>query len=90
MDYNLFDTVKRIWAFGKCAIEIIYNLLFIIIIIIIIISTIIVCLFCVTCIRPLIHYGTVKNRLEVLPKRYKSRYNRCNRDKYKVPPVRTN
>mgnify|MGYP006973395964 CR=1 FL=1 len=24
MDYNLFDTVKRIWALGKCAIEIIY------------------------------------------------------------------
>ena len=26
MDYNLFDTVKRIWALGKCAIEIIYLL----------------------------------------------------------------
>ena len=24
MDYNLFETVKRIWALGKCAIEIIY------------------------------------------------------------------
>ena len=27
MDYNLFDTVKRIWILGKCAIEIIYLLL---------------------------------------------------------------
>ena len=24
MDYNLFETLKRIWALGKCAIEIIY------------------------------------------------------------------
>ena len=31
MDYNLFDTVKRIWALGKCAIEIIYLLLLFII-----------------------------------------------------------
>ena len=27
MDYNLFGTVKRIWALGKCAIEINYLLL---------------------------------------------------------------
>ena len=31
MDYNLFGTVKRIWAFGKCAIEINYLLLLFII-----------------------------------------------------------
>ena len=33
MDYNLFDTVKRIWALGKCAIEINYLLLLLLFII---------------------------------------------------------
>ena len=27
IDYNIFDTVKRIWALGKCTIEINYLLL---------------------------------------------------------------
>ena len=37
------------------------------------------CLFCVTCIRPLIHQGIVKNKLrELLPTRYESQYNLCN------------
>ena len=44
------------------------------------------CLFCVTCIRPLIHDGIVQNKLwELLLKRYESRYNLCNSHNYKVP-----
>ena len=48
------------------------------------------CLFWVTCIRPLIHYKIVPNKLrELLPTKYKGRYNLCNSHKYnyKVPPV---
>ena len=49
------------------------------------------CLFCVACIRPLIHDGIVKNKLrELLPTRYESQYNLFNSHKYRVPPVRTN
>ena len=51
------------------------------------------CLFCVICIRPLIHYEIVTNKLrELLPTKYQSWYNLCNSHKYnyKVSPVRTN
>ena len=37
MDYNLFDTVKRIWALGKCAIEINYLLLLLLLLLLFII-----------------------------------------------------
>ena len=41
------------------------------------------CLFCVTCIRPLIPDGIVNNKLrELLPTRYESRYNLFNSHKY--------